>query len=320
VIDAWRELMRRDPDALACQSPEWLDALAASGWRDVSRLYDHGVLLPLARRRGIVASMPEAWGMGGTLADGPADLRPVVDDLRRMRALRVSVRPNPLHAAAWREATERVPHQAIPRRAHVLDLAGGPDSVWTDGFASSARRAVRKAEVDVSCAATPEALRDYRTLHERSVERWAAAQNEPLTLARARANHRDPPQKLARLAGALGEGFRLWMAYREGTPVAGIVVLLGPNASYTRGAMDKGRVNGANELLHWHAIQEACAAGCRSYQMGESGGSRNLARFKEKLGARPHDYAEYRFERLPLTRADAVVRGAIKRAVGFRDA
>jgi hypothetical protein len=54
--------------------------------------------------------------------------------------------------------------------------------------------------------------------------------------------------------------------------------------------------------------------------MGESGRSVTLARFKEKLGAQPVDYAEYRFERLPISRADGLIRSAVKRVVGFRDA
>ena len=45
----------------------------------------------------------------------------------------------------------------------------------------------------------------------------------------------------------------------------------------------------------------------RSYHLGESGASRSLAHFKEKFGARPVPYAEYRLERLPLTRAGAVL-------------
>jgi hypothetical protein len=315
--EAWRAQLAADRDALPSQSPEWMDALEASGWSDATRVYGDAVL-PLARRRGVLASMPEAWGIGG-MVGRPAELRAVVADLRRLPAARVSIRPNPLHAEAWRQAANGGA-VTIPRRAHVLDLGGGADVVWNDRFASSARRAVRRARVDVRCDASPQGLRDYRTLFERSVDRWAAAQNEPLPLARLRARRRDPPEKLARMAAALGDAFRLWLAYEDGVPVAGIVVLLGRNAHYTRGAMDRERNVAANELLHWHAIQEACAAGCRSYHMGETGTSRNLARFKEKLGARPVDYAEYRFERLPLTRADAAARGAVKRLIGFRDA
>jgi lipid II:glycine glycyltransferase (peptidoglycan interpeptide bridge formation enzyme) len=115
---------------------------------------------------------------------------------------------------------------------------------------------------------------------------------------------------------------RVWVARHEGRPVASILVLQDGNASYTRGAMDTaaaGKLR-TNELLHWLAIGDACEAGCRHYHLGESGPSSSLARFKEKFGARPVPYSEYRFERLPLTRADAAARGLVKRALRFRDA
>jgi lipid II:glycine glycyltransferase (peptidoglycan interpeptide bridge formation enzyme) len=75
----------------------------------------------------------------------------------------------------------------------------------------------------------------------------------------------------------------------------------------------------ANDLLQWRAIQDACASGCRHYHLGESGASRSLARFKEKFTARPVPYTEYVIERAPVSRLDAAARGAVKRAIRFRD-
>jgi lipid II:glycine glycyltransferase (peptidoglycan interpeptide bridge formation enzyme) len=100
------------------------------------------------------------------------------------------------------------------------------------------------------------------------------------------------------------------------------VVLQGTNAHYTRGAMDRevAAPTHANAALQWKAISDAAAAGCAWYHMGESGTSSSLARFKERFGARPYDYAEYRFERLPLTTLDHLARGAVKRVIGFREA
>ncbi len=214
----WRAVLAADPDALACQSPEWLDAVCRDGhFEDASRLYEGAdgqpIVLPLARHRGFLTSalapqgsMPEAWGMGGVLVGTEptvADIRRVVADLRTLPALRTTVRPNPLHAAAWDAATRGARAVRIPRRAHVLDLAGGADVVWSNRFASSARRAVRKAErsgLEVRCGVSPAALSDYRRLFDLSVARWAEAQHEPLPLARLRARRRDPPAKLARVA------------------------------------------------------------------------------------------------------------------------
>ncbi len=337
--EAWHRLADADRFGLLSQTPDWLDVLCRSGYEDASRLYrsedGRSMLLPLVRRRGglpqhlaPLASLPAAWGMGGLLCErhpSAADVAHVVADLGRLPAVQATVRPNPLHAASWAEATRGTSVISVPRRAHVLDLAGGPDVVWNSRFTSSARRAVRKAQacgLTVRCGSTPELLLDFRRLFDLSVRRWAEMQNEPVALARLRAYRRDPPAKFLHLAEALPERVRVWVAYHDEAPVAGLIVLLGANASYTRGAMDKTAAGSlrANELLHWSAIQEACAAGCRHYHLGETGASEALARFKEKLGAEPVPYAEYRFERLPIMQVQRLARDAVKHAIGFRDA
>jgi hypothetical protein len=79
------------------------------------------------------------------------------------------------------------------------------------------------------------------------------------------------------------------------------------------------RSHRANDLLHVSVLEDACRAGCRTYYLGDSGWSANLAKYKERLGAQRYDYAEYRCERLPVTRAEGAVKGAVKRVVGFQD-
>ena len=54
--------------------------------------------------------------------------------------------------------------------------------------------------------------------------------------------------------------------------------------------------------------------------MGETGASGSLAQFKSHFGAVPCAYAEYRLERVPVSRLDRGLRGIVKRIVGFRDA
>ena len=335
--DVWHELAAADPSGLVSQTPEWIDVLCRSGYEDASRLYrtadGRRLLLPLVRRRGGVprpfaplASVPASWGMGGLLADATptaADVALVVADLRRLPAVQVTVRPNPLHAAQWAQATRGTSAIALPRRAHVLDLDGGPDAVWKR-FRTSARSGVRKAQalgVEVRCGGL-ELLSDFRFLFELSVRRWAEMQHEPVALAKLRAFRRDPPAKFLHVAEAMPHRLRVWVAYHDEEPVAGLIVLVGANASYTRGAMDKERAGSlhANELLQWSAIQDACAAGCRSYHMGESGTSAALGAFKEKFGAKPVNYAELHLERLPIVRSQSAARSVVKHAVGFRDA
>jgi hypothetical protein len=335
--DVWEDVLSRDPEGLVSQSPAWGDAMRQLGYENISRCYElsggRRVVLPMVRRRRIVParlairySPPPAWGMGGSIADGPVtaeELGAIIDDLRSEFVLSTRIRPNPLHADLWSVA---VSHGAIPtpRLAHVIDLEDDAEAVWRrmDRNARWGVGKARKSGVEVECDSTGRLVPVFYGLLERSVERWAQFQHEPLALARWRARRRDPIEKLQTMAAALGDAMRVWVAWHEGRPAAAEIVLLGANAHATRAAMDK-EIAGpshANDLVRWSAIEDACAAGCRRYHLGESGGSRPLARYKEKFGARAVPYAEYRIERLPLGRADALARASVKRVLGFRDA
>ena len=329
----WRRAHAADPLALVTQSIEWHEAACASRrYRDASRAYVAGddvfVVPAVGWRAGPVSSvvsMPESWGMGGIIGTRPVDaavVTAVMADLAASNVHIVRIRPNPLQASAWTAAAE-MGALTIERRAHVLDLTQGFD--WEKRFHASARRKVRKAEtLGVEAVRHPsgEGIETFYGLFERSLRRWAARQHEPAWLAVARGRRRDPIEKLSRMAALLGDSFRLWTAWVDGEPAAGLIVLQGANAHYTRGAIDEelsGR-SGAAYLLQRLAIEDAVTSECRSYHMGETGDSEGLARFKEHLGAEPHPYAEYRLERLPATKIDSTVRGAVKRVIGFRDA
>jgi hypothetical protein len=334
--DVWEDVLRRDPDALVTQSPAWIDAMSQAGYADVSRCYElssgRRVVLPMVRRRGIMParvairySPPPAWGMGGLIADGPVtaeELGAIIDDLRAQPVLSTRIRPNPLHADLWSVAEA---HGAIatPRVAHVVDLEGGSAAAWKR-MERNARWGVSKAQrsgVTVECDTTGRLVPVFYGLLERSVERWAQFQHEPLALARWRARRRDPLGKLQSMAAALGDKMHVWVAWHEGRPAAAAIVLIGANGHDTKAAMDK-EIAGpthANDLVMWSGIEDACAAGCQHHHLGESGTSRSLGRYKEKFGARAVPYAEYRIERLPLGQTDALARGAIKRVLNFRD-
>jgi Acetyltransferase (GNAT) domain len=336
--DLWEEVLASDPNALPTQSAAWLDGLCALGrHEDASRLYEtmgrRLLVLPMVRRRGlgdrrlaVQSSYSEGWGIGGLLASGGVtreDVATVVGDLAAEPALRTLIRPNPLLAGEWK-AADLPGARVLPRLAHVLDLGGGFDNVWTRRFSSSARANVRKAEkagVILERGSSRGLVDAYYELFERSLERWAARQHEPLWLARRRGRRRDSAEKFQALAGSLGDGFGVWLARLNDRPIAAAIVLRGANAHYTRGVMDAERAGRtrANYLLHHHAIREACEAGCQYYHFGETGRSSSLAFFKTRFGAEAHAYAEYRFERLPLTALDRLVRDGVKRLVGFSE-
>ena len=340
--EAWRAALAADPAALPSHDPAWLDAACAlAGYEDASRLYDFGggrhAVLPLVRRRpaglplATAASFPPGWGIGGLVAPGgprPAELAAALADLAAQPYLRTFISPNPLIEPAWAEAAKVAALTGLittPRTAHVLDLSGGFERVWAERFTAGTRRNIRKAEregVVVKRDTSGELVPVYYELFLRSLDRWAARQHVPPAIKRWRGRQWDSLAKLAGLVGALGGAARLWVAWHEGRPAAGIIVVQGEhNAHYFRAAMDRevAAPTKANYLLHRLAIEEACAAGCRSYHMGQSGSVASIAEFKENFGARPVAYAEYALERLPLTRLDRGLRGLVKAALRFRE-
>ncbi len=334
---SWDGVYHSDPDALPTQSWRWAQALVSTGqYADRSRLYtfDDGrqALVPLFCRihGGLVSgrlwSQPAAWGFGGVVAEGGLDaahLKAILSDLEHISPLGVGLRPNPLHAEAWAEATQG--WTRIERSAHVLDLEGGMTNVWEQSFKPRTRTAIRKAQasgLQIVCGRSDSLIEEFYKLFEKSIIRWAGKQREPVPLALWRARRRDPIDKFNRMAEAMGDGFRLCLARHDGQAVAAILVLQDTNAHYTRGAMDEelaGRLS-ANVLLHYRAIEEACVAGCRFYHMGETGRSEALAQFKSRFGAIAVPYAEYFREEVPVSALTTGVKTLVKRVIGFRDA
>jgi hypothetical protein len=331
--EAWRDITQADPNALVTQSPAWVDTLCAiTGAQDASRHYEmpdgQRLILPLARQAGLLrrmASMPSAWGFGGLLSAQPIraeHVAAVFDDLATLPALQITLRPNPLDADAWQAGAPSAVLR-LPRRAHAIDLAGGFDAV-SKRFDTQAKRNMRKAEregVSVECDASGRLVPEFYELFLMSLERWAGKQHEPNWLARWRGQRRDPMSKFVQMSQGMAGACRWYVARVNGKPAGAILVLMGKNAHYTRGAMDRSLAStGANFLLHRTAIEDACKAGCRWYHMGETGNSESLSNFKEHFGAQPYAYAEYRVERLPLTKTDTAARNAIKKLIGFKDA
>lgn len=328
----WNELLREDTDAVLEQTPLWIDAVSTAGrFRDASVLYQFSdgrrFVLPMVRRPAMRqrTGFAPGWGIGGLVGpdlDAEA-VTHIVADLARGRELFTHVRPNPLQAEAWRTA-ETGKAVAVERRAHVVDLRGGMDA--TRGrLRKSGERGLRLADragVEVTVHTGGEKLEAYyRQLYLPAIARWAERQNEPLALARARAARRDPFSKLLSLARTLQDKFRLYLGWVDGVPASGNIVLSGPNSHATRGALRYGLAtkSRAGYATDWAAIADACQAGHRWYQMGESGDNQSLADYKQRFGAAPIEYREYRMERLPLLAVDTAVRNVAKRMIGFRD-
>lgn len=336
TVDEWHEIVAGDPSALPEQTPQWTAAICDhTSAVDVSRVYRFAdgrrFVLPLVARRGIPAvaaqlwSFPSAWGIGGPVGahlDRHA-VEHIVEDLLRLKPLRVSIRIDPVTDHLWRHLPALGRMIAVPRTAHVVELHRDA-AVHLASLSRQTRYNIRRAErrgVDVRVGIGGRLLDDHYGLFLRSVDRWADQQHEPRRLARLRATRRDPLVKLQRIADHLGDRFTTVVGYVDGCPAASAIVLLGSTTRYTRGAIDAELVKGtnANDAVHWRALTLAYDTGARRYNMGDSGSAAGLSRFKERFGATPVEYGEYRIERLPLTRIDRAARAAVKKLIGFED-
>ncbi|HEY6424553.1 MAG TPA: GNAT family N-acetyltransferase [Pseudonocardiaceae bacterium] len=157
----------------------------------------------------------------------------------------------------------------------------------------------------------------FDVLYRSSVDRWAQERRLPLAAMRWLAQRRNPLSKFATVARRMSERCTVWIAWRDGEPIAGILVLTkGPRTTYWRGAMDKerSRGTGANELLHRYTIEAACAGEQQSYNFGISQ-TDDLKRFKSSFGAAEVPVHTYYFERLPTAAAEAKGLQAAKQVI-----
>jgi hypothetical protein len=324
---AWAEVLATAPAALPTQTPAWLRCVCAvDGYVDASRLYrapdGRRLVFPLVRRRRLgrwspMASLPAGWGPAGLLGEGgtvrPEDVAMVIDDLLRSPAISVRLRPDPSAAAVW-AAGVPAGIGAEMRMAQAVSLEGGFDTVWRTRFRGDTRTRVRRAErvgVVVERDDTGRLATTFHGLYTLSVARWAERGGGLPLITRFSAARREPERKVGTVAADPDAGCRLYLAYHDGRPVSGIVVLFAAGvAAYWRGAMDAALAGPvyANYLLHRTAIQDAADAGCSAYLMGESAPGSSLALFKSRFGAVEQHYATYRIERLPIARTVETVR------------
>lgn len=333
----WADIVAGDPSALPEQTPEWTDAICDSAtYRDAARLYQlsdgRRFALPLVARRGPLGagghlwSFPPAWGIGGPVGAGldAAATSVIAEDLLSIGAVRVGLRIDPLDQAHWRH----VQHSSltrIPRRVHLIDLDPDLDRLLAR-TTSTTRRDIRRAlrpdrGVEVRVGRCGELLDDHYRLFLDSARRWSARQHEPLALSLWRARRRDPIDKLRAMARHLGSRFVVVVGYCNEQPASSAIILLGATTRDTRGATDVHLAgnSGINSLVQWTAISIAAAHGSAVYNMGESGWSSGLSQYKERFGARPVEYDELRFERLPITKVDRAARSLAKRVIGFKE-
>lgn len=254
--------------------------------------------------------MPAGWGTGGLVAAEPVsadDVTAVWSDLVAQRAASVRIRPENLAVTAW-DAAQSPPRIKIDRPVkHVIDLDGGFERVWVDRFKGKVRTDVRRAEragLVVEWGRSDQFVREFYELYLDWTSRAADERGLPKSLMLRRA---EPLRNYQAVADKLGTACRIWIARMDEQPIAAIITLVhGEHATYWRGYSNKDRSGPvrANHLLQRFAIEYACNAGCRYYNMGWSGTSSSLAAFKRSFGAVPWQFPVYTFDRIPLTQLE----------------
>jgi Acetyltransferase (GNAT) domain len=331
---AWEDLVGQDQNISLSKTPQWADCICNSDrFTDATLLFrgEDGRRLILPRLRnptlpGLFSSPPRHWNLGadasGFLSEGgpvsPRQTSALIQEIRRNPGLRTRVVVGKDDARTWASAAPSTVYSVL-RTSHVLDLSEGFSTVWSQRFTSKVRSNSRKAErrgVVVESDSTGRLIPVFDVLYRSSVDRWAQERGYPVTLMRWLAQRQHPLAKFTTVARTLGDRCTVWIAWRQGEPIAGIINLTkGPQVTYWRGAMDKerSRGTGANELLHRCAIETACADERQSYDFGLSQ-TIELRRFKSTFGAVEVPVHIYCFEKLPTAAVEAKCYDAAKQA------
>ena len=172
---------------------------------------------------------------------------------------------------------------------HRLDLRSGPEALFA-GFASSARRAVRKArlsDLDVQISQSQEAILDFYRIH-----------------ARTRRRHGFPPQPISFFLNIYdliikpGSGLVV-LASRGKRPIAGAVFFHKRNeAVYKFGASDERLQHlRPSNLVLWEAINFLARQGFEKLHFGRTSlENQGLRRFKLSWGTAEETINYFRFD------------------------
>lgn len=169
---------------------------------------------------------------------------------------------------------------------HVLDLAPGYESIWTDSFPAKTRNMCRKAQrsgLVVGRGAGAPDLKEYLRLYHASTVEWGYSQ---------------PPHPDELFAALLASDHaELWLARVEEEVVGGALMLRGSHdLLYWSGAMDRNfrHVAPSNAIIRT-VIEDACTRGIAYLDFGASTGLSGVEAFKRSFGARPREYTSVSF-------------------------
>lgn len=303
----WDAFVSAASDGSILQSWAWGELKARYGWEPTRYLW-----IREGEVRGAISVLRKP--LPGGLAMHYAPRGPVLnkhfaewpqlwESLRRRLALQggtvLKVDPEwPAESRYVLQYTSARPAHSIQHQATALiDLVGG-EGVF-DRMSTSARRNMRLAE---RAGVVVESSVDLDAV-DRFYDMLAASADRQEFTIRPRSYYRDLLRSLNNpppLAGEGSVGARIYLAFHQGKPVAGsLMVHYGERLIYLfSGSSDEGRRLKAPYLIQQHAIRDGQALGCKNYdlwgipvdaQPGDAGWG--YAHFKSMLGGMPVSFA-----------------------------
>jgi hypothetical protein len=300
----WESLMKLLPDSVIYQHPAWLGVLEEGyGYTPMHLACENtsgqlrGVL-PLFYRRG--------WRTGricASLFDSPTAGPLAYDDQARIALMQAAIeRSRAEHATQFQFKVKSTSFDGlidsvvgVPLyETYELALPERPDLLRLD---SRIKRAVNKATrlgVQVRDAETGSDVRAWYRLYLQTMRRLVAVP-KPYRFFEL-AWQRLRPQGLLRLllAEQVEAGQRRL--------VSGLLFVQWGQSIFYNFAGWRREDQGLrpNDLLHWHAIQQACAEGFRYYDFGNvRAGDKGLIQFKSKWGAEAKKICRYSYPTVP---------------------
>jgi CelD/BcsL family acetyltransferase involved in cellulose biosynthesis len=314
----WARFVDRHPRASIFHTAGWLEAL--------HRTYGYEPVVftttPATEelKNGLVFCRVDSWLTGRRLVSLPFSdhCEPLVDASEDWELLRTSV----IDVARWQDCkyVEMRPLQEIklsPNGSaemaqsqafllHTLDLRPELATLYQGFHRKSVQQPIKRAERERLCCEqgrSPELLRQFYRL---------------LVLTRRR--HRLPPQPLewfANLVDCLGDRLTIWVASRDGQPIASILTLFFNRRIYYKYGCADGKFHnlGGTQLLLWRAIQAGKQRGAHFLDLGRSEIDHpGLALFKEHWGSSRFRIAYYRY---PPARHEHALRKWTGRMAGY---
>ncbi len=300
----WSGYLARRADATIYHDPRWGEVMQAAygnrPWYLTARRGGEVVgCLQLIEQRSVLfgahlSSLPY-FDSASMLADG-ADVRSaMLETVGRLTARRRCA------FAELREEGEPGPDEQAVRTDKVtlrLELGGDAEALW-NGLKAKVRNQVRKAQRE-GCAARAgggELLRAFYGVYVRTMRDLGS-----------------PPhaERFFRvLIERFGESCRLYLVEREGTVLAGSLVVDDAVAARVpwAGADWRYRKLNANMLLYWTMLSDACRRGAATFDFGRSTVDAGTYKFKLQWGSRVVPLA-WRYvlaagEALPELRSDS---------------